>query len=96
MLMDVLSDDSDGVADVVGRQLQVDRLRRLLRLLGRRELRVLALRYGLGGNSERTQREIASQLGISRSYVSRIEKRAVQKLLEAMWWAAGGADGPPG
>jgi RNA polymerase sporulation-specific sigma factor len=44
---------------------------------------VLELRYGLGGRSQKTQREIARLLGISRSYVSRIEKRALGKLAKA-------------
>ncbi|MDR3767493.1 MAG: sigma-70 family RNA polymerase sigma factor [Butyricicoccus sp.] len=48
-----------------------------------RERQILKLRYGLGGNEPLTQREIASQHGISRSYVSRIEKKALQKLSEA-------------
>ena len=45
---------------------------------------VCGRRYGLGGKMPRTQREVAKKLGISRSYVSRIEKRALQKLEEAM------------
>ena len=44
----------------------------------------VTLRYGLGGRMPRTQREIAKKLGISRSYVSRIEKRALEKLEEAI------------
>ena len=46
------------------------------------EKTVIRLRYGLFGSKEHTQREIAGQLGISRSYVSRLEKRAVEKLRE--------------
>ena len=49
-----------------------------------REHLILSLRYGLGGKTPLTQREIATQCGISRSYVSRIEKRAMQKLEEAL------------
>ena len=45
---------------------------------------VLQLRYGLMNSPKRTQREIAKMLDISRSYVSRIEKKAIQKLLEEM------------
>ena len=48
--------------------------------LTRREQEILVLRYGLLGSREYTQREIARQLGISRSYVSRIEKKALEKL----------------
>ena len=49
-----------------------------------RERRIIALRYGLGDRPPKTQREIAAQCGISRSYVSRIEKKALKKLEEAM------------
>ena len=52
--------------------------------LSPRERKIITLRYGLGGQVPRTQREIAAQCGISRSYVSRIEKRALAKLEEAM------------
>ena len=48
-----------------------------------REKQILTMRYGLGGTKEKTQSEIGAKLGISRSYVSRIEKRAVQKLRHA-------------
>ena len=57
------------------------RLRRLVKeCLTQRESEVIRLRYGLGGTVPLTQREIASTFGISRSYVSRIEKRALEKL----------------
>jgi len=51
-----------------------------MQALTRREKKVLELRYGLWGGIRRTQREISRALGISRSYVSRIEKRALHKL----------------
>ena len=54
----------------------------LSRVLDEREQRVITVRYGLNGSREMTQREIAQELGISRSYVSRIEKNALQKLRE--------------
>ena len=50
------------------------------RVLSKREQDILILRYGLFGRKEMTQREIAVQMGISRSYVSRIEKKALKKL----------------
>ena len=60
-------------------------VRRLVReCLTDREREIVTLRYGLGGRMPRTQREIAKKLGISRSYVSRIEKRALEKLEEAI------------
>lgn len=52
------------------------------RVLDSREQNIIAARYGLGGREELTQREIAGKLGISRSYVSRIEKNALKKLRE--------------
>ena len=59
-------------------------MRKLVRdCLTEREREVITMRYGLGGKMPRTQREVAQKLGISRSYVSRIEKRALQKLEEA-------------
>ena len=61
------------------------RVRRLVHeCLTEREKEVIISRYGLGGRMPRTQREIAKKLGISRSYVSRIEKRALEKLEEAI------------
>ncbi len=52
--------------------------------LDEREKRVITLRYGLAGQEPLTQREIAQLCGISRSYVSRIEKKALEKLREKM------------
>ena len=54
------------------------------------EQTVIRMRYGLFGTKEHTQREIAEKLGISRSYVSRIEKRALEKLRKGMESAGGG------
>ncbi len=63
-----------------------DKLHRLTDLiadrLSDREREIIMLRYGLGSGREITQREIGHRLGISRSYVSRIEKRALEKLKE--------------
>lgn len=83
-LMDVLQDDSDPIPDLVGRRFQARRLREILRRLGRRERRVLEMRFGLRDQERLTQREVARLLGISRSYVSRIEKKAVRKLSREM------------
>ena len=55
------------------------------KVLDARELQVISERYGLYGKKEKTQREIASDLGISRSYVSRLEKRALKKLREVLY-----------
>lgn len=71
-------------SDIVERMDISDKLRLLAQLikerLGDRECQIICLRYGLANGHEMTQREIGSMLGISRSYVSRIEKRALEKL----------------
>ncbi|MBX5476984.1 MAG: RNA polymerase sporulation sigma factor SigK [Clostridia bacterium] len=83
-LMDVLRDNAEPIADEVGRRLEASQLRELFDVLDERERTVLALRYGFHNGEELTQQEIAHILGISRSYVSRIEKKAVRKLSAAL------------
>jgi len=83
-LIDVLGTDPDAVSDMVENYFEQKHLREKVTKLSKRERTVLELRYGLFGTNRRTQREIARLLGISRSYVSRIEKRAIQKLFEDM------------
>ena len=84
MLMDVVGVDDTMLSDLQDREDSV-LVRRLVReCLTEREREIVTLRYGLGGGMPRTQREIAKKLGISRSYVSRIEKRALEKLEEAI------------
>ncbi|MBQ3076803.1 MAG: sigma-70 family RNA polymerase sigma factor [Clostridia bacterium] len=81
-LYDVLSSE-DTILSQVLLEMNVRKLYQLLdTVLDERERHIVRLRYGLGGGKEYTQREIAQELGISRSYVSRIEKRALQKLSE--------------
>ena len=79
-LMDVVSDEEDLLERVSTRE----DLRKLCeavdQVLTEQERQVILLRYGLGGVKASRQREVAQMLGISRSYVSRIEKRALQKL----------------
>ena len=82
--MDVISSDED-LPDEVDRKLTSARaLRYVKTLLTERERQIVILRYGLFGQEELTQREIAAKLGISRSYVSRIEKSALEKLKSAL------------
>ena len=81
--MDVLCDDTD-LAEALTTREQYDRMFRYMdACLTARERKVLILRYGLGGCAPLPQREVAEQCAISRSYVSRIEKRALEKLREA-------------
>ena len=82
--MDVISDDADLSEQVEKRQL----LRKLCAVLDdtldEQERQVILLRYGLGGNAPLKQRQVAQITGISRSYVSRIEKKALEKLRKAL------------
>lgn len=79
-LIDILGTDPDMVCDRVQLTLEEEKLYQLLEELDYRERIVIIMRYGLKDGEQYTQREIAKKLGISRSYVSRIEKKAVQKL----------------
>jgi RNA polymerase sporulation-specific sigma factor len=79
-LMDVVGVDDTMLDDIHERDSAL-RLRRLVQeCLTLREAEIIRLRYGLGGTVPLTQREVAASFGISRSYVSRIEKRALEKL----------------
>lgn len=79
-LIDIIADTAD-VAEEIDKKLKLDKLKILLSSsLTKRELQIINMRYGLGGEEELTQKEIAKKLGISRSYVSRIEKATLEKL----------------
>ena len=81
--IDVISCD-ESLTSEVERQLDGQRAMRYVNTyLDERERRIISLRYGLGGRTPLTQREVATLLGISRSYVSRIEKTAIEKLQSA-------------
>ena len=81
--IDIVRDEEPDVAEVVTAKVQAESVLLRLSILDDKEREVLELRYGLGGKAQKTQREIAKVLGISRSYVSRIEKRALCKLAKA-------------
>ena len=83
-LMDVVSDDADLLESIVGRE-RVEQVRKAVgTCLTRQEREVIQMRYGLDGYQTSRQREVAQKLGISRSYVSRIEKRALEKLRQEL------------
>ena len=83
-LIDVIADEGD-ISEQIDTKIKLDKLRSILgSTLDRREKKIIELRYGLNGNKELTQREIAAMLQISRSYVSRIEKAALEKLRRRM------------
>ncbi len=79
-LIDVLGTAPDVVAEAVENQCEQERLNKQISRLSSREKWVLEMRFGMPDGSRKTQRDIAKILGISRSYVSRIEKRAIVKL----------------
>ncbi len=79
-LLDMLGTDGEEVIETVQLQLDRERIYEVLAALSPREREIVWARFGLVGGEEKTQREIAKELGISRSYVSRIEKRALEKL----------------
>lgn len=83
-LLDTLASGADDVVMQVEKALEQRKLTELLQILTRRERLVLQLRYGLIDGVRSTQREIAKELKISRSYVSRIEKKAIEKLITAL------------
>lgn len=79
-LLDVLQEDNEDVIDIIQLKMEKKQIYEHIHVLDEREKRVIVDRFGLHLEKERTQREIAKGLGISRSYVSRIEKRALMKL----------------
>lgn len=79
-LIDVLTMDNE-IIDTLELKLQEEKVRNTIGVLSRRERQVIEMRYGLFNGLKETQREIARKMGISRSYVSRIEKRALKKLI---------------
>lgn len=80
-LIDVLKEETESPIKTIEYNDNIAHLSKYLTVLNKRELEIIKMRYGLLNASEKTQKEIAKKLGISRSYVSRIEKRALIKML---------------
>ena len=79
-LIDIIADNRD-IAEEIDTKLKLEKLKVIISgCLDDREMQIIRMRYGIGGSPELTQRDIAKKLGISRSYVSRIEKAALEKL----------------
>lgn len=79
-LIDIIADKQD-ITEEIDTKLKLEHLQKILpHTLDKRESEIIRMRYGLGGSEELTQNEIAKKLKISRSYVSRIEKAALEKL----------------
>ena len=81
-LMEIIKDDSKDIADTIHLKDNIMMLKEYFHVLTPREQEILKKRYGLFNEEEKTQKEIAKDLNISRSYVSRIEKRALSKVLK--------------
>ena len=81
-LIDVLKDDRKSLDDEVYLRENIALVSKYLAKLNKREKEIIVKRYGLNNKKEMTQKDIAKELKISRSYVSRIEKRAISKILK--------------
>ncbi|NRF06136.1 sigma-70 family RNA polymerase sigma factor, partial [Bacillus safensis] len=79
-LIDVLKSENEDVIDTIQLNMELEKVKEYIDILDGREKEVIVGRFGLDLKKEKTQREIAKELGISRSYVSRIEKRALMKM----------------
>ena len=79
-LQDIMADESNIFEDIESKMREQQLRKSILSVLDEREKDIILRRYGLGGTRPLTQREVAKKLGISRSYVSRIEKKALEKL----------------
>ncbi|MBQ7039535.1 MAG: RNA polymerase sporulation sigma factor SigE [Clostridia bacterium] len=84
VLSDILSEDGDEIQKNLDDELDRELLVLALEKLNDREKEIVKLRYGLSGCEEKTQKEVADQLGISQSYISRLEKRIILRLKKEM------------
>ena len=80
VLSDVMGTDSDVVYKKIENGVETELLKQALLKLNSREREIMQLRYGLSGEEEKTQREVADMLGISQSYISRLEKKIISRL----------------
>ncbi|MBQ7307640.1 MAG: RNA polymerase sporulation sigma factor SigK [Clostridia bacterium] len=84
VLEDILSQEKDNVAQNMENEIEKEILKKLLTKLSSKEQLIITMRYGLDGNEEKTQKEVADILRISQSYISRIEKKILTKLKKDM------------
>lgn len=80
-LIEVIKDNNKDIIERINIKDNIELLNKYLKILNKREKEIIIKRYGLNNTKEKTQKEIAKELKISRSYVSRIEKRALTKML---------------
>ncbi|WPZ20124.1 RNA polymerase sporulation sigma factor SigK [Geobacillus subterraneus] len=84
-LLDILKSEGQDIVDEIQLNMELEQVKKYISVLDEREKEVIVNRFGLGRQREKTQREIAKELGISRSYVSRIEKRALMKMFHEFY-----------
>lgn len=80
LLCDVLGSDADIINRDIEQELECDLLLQAVSRLNTREAMIMELRFGLNGNKEHTQKQVADLLGISQSYISRLEKKIIRRL----------------
>ena len=84
LLSDILGTETDIVFKDIGVEVDKDIINEAIEKLSNRERTIVELRFGLNNNEERTQKEVADELGISQSYISRLEKRIIKRLKKEM------------
>ncbi len=84
LLSDVLGNDEDNIVYEIEQREEKETIRRAVAALDPREREIIEMRYGLGGREEMTQKEVADRLGISQSYISRLEKKIIAHLREEL------------
>ena len=84
LLSDILGSEEEGIVYEIEQREEREAIRRAVATLDERERLIIELRYGLGGREEMTQKEVATYLGISQSYISSLEKKIINELREQM------------
>lgn len=84
LLSDILGTDSDCVNSHIEEEVEKQLLHDAVNHLGEREKKIMEMRFGLNGCKEKTQKEVADEIGISQSYISRLEKRIIKQLREEL------------
>ena len=84
LLCDVLGTESDVVSSGIEQRDEAETLRGIVAAMPQREREIIEIRFGLAGNAPHTQKEVADLIGISQSYISRLEKRIIRSLRERM------------
>ena len=84
LLFDLISSENDDPEEDMNKSIEKQILWKVLNDLTKREREIMILRFGLNGEEEKTQKEVADNLGISQSYISRLEKKTVKRIKKEM------------